>query len=207
MIFSYTYSKSFEANHRLNDWNLNESPIHEISNYDKPQNIAFSGVWDLPFGKGRRMLASSGGLTKFVVSGWNFNWIFTYSSGYPVGQPNAQFSCDSYLPPGGVQTPERWFNNDVSCYKDRASYSLRDTPDRFAWIRNPASPQLNLTFARTFTITEQIKLQLRGESFNATNTPLYNGPVTDFKDPRFGQLPLAQRNFPRLVQIAGTILF
>ena len=109
------------------------------------------------------MLAHSGGLTKSVVSGWNFNWIFTYSSGYPVAQPT--------------------------------------------WIRNLASPQLNLTLARTFTLSERIKLQLRCESFNAANTPLYNGPVTDFKDPRFGQLPLAQPNFPRLVQIAGKILF
>jgi hypothetical protein len=50
VVFSYTYSKTFECNHRLNNWNLSEPCVHELSNYDKPQNIAFSGVWDIPFG-------------------------------------------------------------------------------------------------------------------------------------------------------------
>ncbi|MDQ6663327.1 MAG: hypothetical protein M3Z23_02915, partial [Acidobacteriota bacterium] len=127
--------------------------------------------------------------------------------GFPVAKPNALFTCDSYLPPGGDQTSTQWFNNSISCYKDRPSYTLRNTEDRFAWIRNPAVPALNLTVARSFQMSERLKLQLRGETFNAMNTPLFGSPTTDFKDPRFGQLPLSQRNFPRLIQIAAKILF
>lgn len=205
LVVSYTFAKTFEANHRLNDWHFDESPIHELSNYDKPQNIAFSGVWDLPFGKGRKWLASSARPVRAVVSGWNYNWIYTYNSGYPVSWPDALFSCATYDPV--VQTPASWINNDNSCYRGRAPYTLRVVPDRFPNIRNPSGPQLNMTLARTFRIGERYSFQLRGETFNATNTPLYNGPVTDFRDPRFGQLPIQQRNFPRLVQIAAKILW
>ena len=84
---------------------------------------------------------------------------------------------------------------------------MRTTEDRFAWIRNPAIPTVNLTLARKFQITERLNLQMRGEAFNATNTPLFGSPTTDFKDPRFGQLPLSQRNFPRLIQIAAKFGF
>src|SRR5258708_24733056 len=111
----YTYAKSWEANHRLESWNLAEPPIHELSNYDKPQNIAFSGVWDLPFGRNRHWLRGSNKLIRGVVSGSNANWIYTYYSRYPVGVPNVQFSFSSYIV--RPQTPDHWFNNDTTCYK------------------------------------------------------------------------------------------
>lgn len=205
LVLSYTFAKNFEANHRLNDWDLSEAPIHELSNYDKPQNIAFSGVWDLPFGRNRKFFAASSAPVRAVASGWNLNWIFTYYSGYPVNWPDAVFSCDSYSVP--VQTFDHWFNNDSSCYRGRPSYTLRVVPDRFPTIRVPAAPQLNATLARTFQVTEHITFQLRGESFNLTNTPLFNPPNTTYNSPSFGIIPFQQRNFPRLVQLAGKIIF
>ncbi|HEV2691083.1 MAG TPA: hypothetical protein VGV35_21150 [Bryobacteraceae bacterium] len=89
----------------------------------------------------------------------------------------------------------------------RAAYTLRDTGDRFAWIRNPGRTNVNMTVARTFHFTERYSLQLRGECFNATNTPMFAGPNTTYTDPRFGKLPIAQQNFPRLIQIAAKVLW
>lgn len=206
MALSYTFSKSFEANHRLNNWNLKEPPVHELSGNDKPQNLAVSGVWDLPLGARRAFLNGGNKIVRAVVSNWNYNWNLTYYSGFPTTWPNAQFLCASYFA-GNGQTPTHWFNNDASCYKDRPGYTLRDTGDRFAWIRNPAAPSLNMALARTFRFAERWSLQLRGEAFNATNTPRFAGPVTDFKDSRFGVLPIQQNNFPRLIQVAGKVLW
>ena len=204
-VFSYTFSKSFEANHRLNNFNLSEAPMHELSAQDKPQMISFSGVWDLPFGKNRRLMADAAAPVRAVVSGWNFNWVYTFRSGYPVAKPNAVFSCGSYIV--SPQAPERWFNNDITCYSARPQYTLRDTEDRFGNIRNPDASQLNITLARTFRVREKYSLQLRGEAFNVTNTPQFGAPDTSYTSPRFGMLPLEQRNFPRLIQIAAKVLF
>ncbi len=204
-IFAYTFAKAFEANHRLNDWNLREKPIHELSNLDKPQNIAFSGVWDLPFGTGRRWLSSPNTLTGILTNGWTFDWIWTYYSGYAVGKPDAIFSCGSYKI--DKQTENQWFNNDRSCYTTRPSFTLRVVEDRFANIRNPAKPQLNIALAKNFKAGERYKVQFRGESFNTTNTPIRRAPNTDFRSADFGKLPIQQENFPRNIQFALKIFF
>ncbi|HYL78269.1 MAG TPA: TonB-dependent receptor [Bryobacteraceae bacterium] len=205
-LLSYTFSKSFESSHRLNPWNLAEKPVHELSALDKPHTLAISGLWDLPIGWGRRWFNSGGRLAGAFLNGWAVDWIATYSSGYPVNQPDAIFTCASSSAPGG-QNAEHWFNNDPNCYQARPQYSLRTNPDRFSNIRNPTAPLLNASVEKTFWLTEKYALQFRGESFNVTNTPIPGAPNTDFKNPRFGQLPLAQSNFPRYVQIAAKLIF
>jgi hypothetical protein len=204
-VVSYTFSKTFEANHRLNDWNLREPPVHEIDFQDKTHSFALSGVWDLPVGSGRRFFNNPGKVVGALINGWQTNWIFTYYSGYPVGRPNAWFVCDSYKVPN--PTEDQWFNNNKSCYVERPPYFLRDTDDRFSDIRNPAKPQLNFSVAKNVRWNERYGLQFRVESFNLTNTPILRGPNTDFRSPDFGKLPKAQNNFPRLVQLALKITF
>src|SRR5260370_8230698 len=50
---SYTLSKAFEANHRLNDWNSGEPLIHELANNNKPHTFAFPGLQNFPFAQDR----------------------------------------------------------------------------------------------------------------------------------------------------------
>ena len=202
---SYTFGKGFEANHRLNDWNFAEPLIHELDNNDKPQNIAFHGVWDLPIGANRRFFPLQGPIGGALLSGWSFDWILSYYSGYPVGKPNAIFSCGDYRVAN--QNYNRWFNNDPTCYTDYQPYSLRNVEDRFPNIRNPSAPQLNMALQKTFKMSERFSFQLRGESFNVTNTPIMPGPNTDWRSPQFGKVTLQQQNFPRLVQLAGKVYF
>ena len=205
-VFSYTFSKSFEQSHRLNDWNMAEKPIHELSNIDKPQNIAFAGTWELPIGWGRRWMNDVPRFAGAFVNGWTVDWILTYLSGYPVDKPDAIYSCGSYLAPNG-QTSDHWFDNDPRCYQSRALYTLRTTEDRFSNIRTPSAPQLNASVEKTFWLGEHNKLQFRGEAYNSTNTPVFPGPDTNYKDPRFGMLPLQQSNFPRYVQLAAKFIW
>jgi hypothetical protein len=57
LVFSYTFSNNLQSANYLNNWNyLHEQPAHELVSFDKPQNIALSSVWALPFGKGRYFL-------------------------------------------------------------------------------------------------------------------------------------------------------
>lgn len=204
-VVAYTFSKAFEANHRLNDFNLEEEPIHELDFQDKPHSLAISGVWDLPVGQGRRFFSSPGKIAGALTSGWTLDWIFSYYSGYPVGKPDAILLCDSYQ----VENPtaEQYFNNDPACYQSRAPFTLREVEDRFSNIRNPAKPQLNMALGKSFKIGERYGVQFRAESFNLTNTPILPGPNTDRFSSSFGELPTQQNNFPRLIQLALRISF
>ena len=205
-LLSYTYSKSMQQANRLNNWNLAEKPVKELSPLDKPHTFALSGLWELPVGWGRKYGAGVGSLKGFLINGWAVDWIFTYNSGYPVAQPDAIFSCGNYAASAG-QTAQHWFNNDAACWSARQQYTLRTTPDVFSTIRNPAAPQLHTSVEKTWWLNDQYTLQLRGESFNVANTPIAPGPTTDYRDSRFGQLTNQQNNFPRLIQVGLRILF
>jgi hypothetical protein len=204
-VLSYTFSKAYEANHRLQTWNLDEPIIRELDNTDKPHMLSYSGVWDLPFGPGRRFLNSGNAFGKKLTEGWQIDWMLTYNSGYPVSWPNLNNKCGEWH--AAKQDRYHWFNNDKSCYSSFPSYTLRTIPDRFSDIRNYSAPQVNFAVEKTTSINERYRFLLRFEAFNISNTPLYAGPSTDFNSTRFGLLPDNQQNWPRLVQIAGKFFF
>ena len=205
-VLSYTFAKSLER--ALLDERDFEKPdpfIHQLTSIDRPSQFSFSGVWDLPFGSQRHYKLNNGFLNA-VAGGWNVNWILSFYEGIPTGKPDAIFTCSSYSVQD--QSPSKWFNNDRSCYQQRPPYTFRMVENRFPDIRNPAyGPQLNMAVAKTFQLSERYELQLRAESFNISNTPILDGPNTSFTDPRFGQLPIQQLNFPRQVQMGARVKF
>jgi len=199
-VLSYTFAKQLERALR-NGQNFETEPfIHQLTSIDRPSQFAFSGVWDLPFGK-QRHFKTEKPVMEALAGGWNFNWILTFYEGPPTGKPDAVFSCGDYRVKD--QNPNRWFNNDSrNCYIERAPYTFREVENRFSNIRNPGQgPQLNIAVAKKLQVSERFEVEIRGESFNLTNTPILSGPNTDFRNPLFGTLPIQQLNFPRQTQL------
>ena len=64
-----------------------------------------------------------------------------------------------------------------------------------------------MAIAKKIALTERISMELRGEAFNAFNTPIRQGPNTDPNNAQFGRLPVAQFNFPRNIQLGARIRF
>ncbi|MBI3208256.1 MAG: carboxypeptidase regulatory-like domain-containing protein [Candidatus Solibacter usitatus] len=205
VIFSYTFAKNFSSSNRLNNWNLSEKPIHELVSYDKPQNIALSGVWDIPIGRNRHFFSGINKRWNTVVGGWNMSFSYRFTSGNPVNGIDATFSCET--PFVDNQVPDRWFNNDKTCYRTRPSYTLRNVSDRYPWLRQMDNTTVNVAGAKMFSLDERWKLHLRAEAFNLLNHPLFGAPDTGFQNARFGMLPLTQQNFPRNIQASLRLTF
>jgi hypothetical protein len=206
--FSYTFSKNMQSANFLNNYDIAEGLVHELVPYDKPQNIAFTGVWDLPVGRGRHFLENAHGIVEKVIGGWTINWIYRFTSGNPVNGIDAVSYCMGSNLLLTDQTHDEWFNHSKSCgYKGRASYTLRVVPDRYAWLRQMDNTTVNLAGSKNFQLTEKYRLNLRGEAFNLLNHPLYGAPDTTYSDARFGMLPVGQQNFPRLIQVSGRVSF
>lgn len=205
VIFSYTFSKNFQTANRLNNWDIAEAPVHELVSYDKPQNLSLSGVWDLPVGRGRYFLGDAHGIVNGILGGWTLNFVYRFNSGNPVSGMDVVSYCPDLLL--ADQTHDEWFNNTKSCYKSRASYTLRTAPDRYAWLRQMDNTSVNLAGSKTFQVTERLRFNLRAEAFNLLNHPLYGAPDTNYQDARFGMLPVGQQNFPRLIQISAKFLW
>jgi hypothetical protein len=204
-VLSYTFGKQMQKDHRNDNWNLSEPLEWEIDDGTKIHELAFSGVYDLPIGRGKAFLNTDHPVFSRIASNWRFDYILTYSSGFPVAWPALLNYCGVWSV--ADQNENHWFNNNKSCYSTLPPYVLNPNLNRFSTIFNPAVPQLNIALEKTIPITERYRFVLRGESFNVTNTPLRPGPDTTFTDAQFGMLPKRQQNFPRVLQIAGKFYF
>jgi hypothetical protein len=210
-VVSWTFSKEYSLTCCAGpSWiNGDQNLRYALDSNNKTQQFAFSGVWDLPLGAGRRFGGNLQGFAGKLVNGWRADYILTYISGYPVGLPNLINYCGQW-DAGSAQNEFHWFNNNASCYAQFPANAggLSYQPPRFSGnVNNPAAPQLNLAIAKTTTFRERYKLTFRAESFNLTNTSIRPGPSTTFPSTTFGVLPESQQNFPRLVQLAMKFLF
>ena len=194
---------------------------YDYDSANQPQELALSGVWDLPLGKGRKFGAGVTGAADKIASGWRLVPIITYISGNAIGLPGAINFCGDYThykdPVTGQytgQTPQHWFNNNPACYANFPAQSINSAlPQRFSGnVEYPAKPQVGLAIDKYTTFKEHYKLQLRAEAFNLTNTPILgsaSGPSisTSFTSSTFGILPQSQSNFPRFFQLAAKLYF
>ena len=200
-----------------------------LAAYDVPQRLVVSFAYELPFGKGHRLL---GGVSPFdrVVSGWAINGIYTAQRGIPLsiaaatnltGNLNAvtdvygTFVSNAVPNNNGtsakLDTPPRsrlggWFNTAVFSQPAPYTYgtSARTLPDaRTQGINNvDFSVFKNNRFGRDGAFN----LQFRAEFFNLTNRVQFGVPGTTFGNATFGVIS-SQANNPRQVQLALRLLF
>jgi hypothetical protein len=185
----------------------------------KPQNISFSGVYDLPFGTGKKW-ANTNKFAKNVFGDWRFDWIFDYVAGNGIGYFANLNYCGKWY--ADKQDENHWYNNTPSCYGNNPSgaisgYLFEPQPGYgvipyytsfLTKLREPQAPTLNIAFEKTITISERYKMSIRGESFNFTNTPIRNSTISNtFTNASFGVLNKSQRNFPRFGQVSAKFWF
>jgi hypothetical protein len=189
--------------------------VYAPDSANKYHEFAFSGVWDLPIGKGKHFGNSVTGFADKALTGWRVDWTATYISGNLIGLPGGINFCGDYVnykdPATGqiVHNEDHWYNNNPSCYANFPTNAINSQlPPRFSNVTNPAAPQVNVALVKDTSFGERYKLQFRAESFNISNTVIRGGPITQtFNAAGFGQLPKSQNNFPRLVQLALKLSF
>lgn len=110
LTVAYTLSKTLDATQFLN--NTDQRPWYGISNVDRPQRLALSGIYQLPFGYGRPYLNHSNRVVESVISGWQVQGVYQVQSGAPLS-----FTQSSYIPVylGGTNPADSSWNR--SAYK------------------------------------------------------------------------------------------
>jgi hypothetical protein len=99
---------------------------------------------------------------------------------------------------------DKYFN--TADFSQPAIYTFGNVSRTSGYLRTPGSRNFDLSLFKQFAVTEKVKTELRGEAFNAFNTPQFAGPDTGVSDPTFGVIS-SQTNSPRQLQIALKILF
>ena len=221
-LMSYTWS------HALTDVNTplsggpgqrdphNIAASYSSANFDMRHRWVLSGLWELPFGRGKKFGSDMGKALNLLVGGWQINGITTFSTGQPfsLGTNNAICGCtgatrpdpvpgqDPQQAPSGGRTPEQWF--DINAVAD-------PTPGTFGLLGNmsnhrPPIKTIDLSVFKDFDLSERYRLQFRAEAFNLTNTPMFGQPNGTQGAGAFGEIN-STINTPRQMQFALRFMF
>ncbi len=210
---SYTYSKFMEATELLNG--ADPRPTEAISPDDRPHRLAMSGIYELPFGKGRPLFADLPTVPSLFVSGWQVSAIYAFQSGPPIGFGNVLFTGNvkDIRLDGDARTIDRWINTDAGFNKvanQQLVSNVRTFPLRFGFIRAAKISNFDIGIIKKTRITEGKEAQFRLELLNAFNHPLlFSGGIdTGPTSANFGKVTAGtQANYPRRVQMTLKFLF
>ena len=180
-----------------------------ISSSDRPQRLAITWIYALPFGRGQRFVHSTKVLSD-VIGGWQLQGVYTKQSGPPLGFGNAIITCPLNQIPlsGSARSVNKWFN--TSCFNRVSGQQLADNlinvSSLFSGIRGDGIYQFDLSVLKNTKLREGLMLEIRGEAYNALNTPQFSAPTTTPTSSAFGTVT-TQFSTPRTIQLAGKITF
>ncbi len=191
---------------------------YSLSSVDTPHRFTLSGAYELPFGRGRMLLASAGGFIDRLVSGWQLNGIVTYQSGFPLSitqQVNNTNAFSLGQRPNVVAGVDPATSGSVSAridsYLNPAAFTAA-APNTFGnaprtiGVRSPTTQLVDLSVIKNTRIIEGFNAQFRFEAVNAFNTPVFRSPNTQFGNPNFGRIT-SQANFARIVQLSVRLMW
>jgi hypothetical protein len=191
-IVSYTWSKNMEATSRLND---SDPMLHEtIAPVDRTHILSITGIWELPFGKGRRFGASSPAVLSQIISGWDVSAVWQAQGGFPLtfaGDIFVTSDLSSLVLPESDRTAERWFNTDAGFVRAANAQPLfheRTFPLRFSTLRSDGLNTWDISIVKNNNIAERVNLQLYLQFLNAFNHPSFGAVTTAPSSGSFGRV-------------------
>jgi hypothetical protein len=162
-----------------------------LSSFDHRHQFVASGVYQLPFFRGK------GGLAEAVLGGWRANAIFVAQSGAPftvnlsvdranIGAGPAQRPDQLRDPnlPADERTPERWF--DTSAFALPAQFTFGSAPRNS--VIGPAYANVDFSLAKTWKVAGSSQLEFRWEVFNLLNRANFDLPNRTFGNANFGRI-------------------
>ncbi len=211
---SYTWSKWLQSTEYLNAGDAR--PTRMISDQDSPHRFTMSGIYALPFGKGKTFLSDANGIVDRIVNGWQVQGVYAFQVGFPISLAN-----DAFYNGGDIsldskdRTTRRWFNTDVftSVLNNISANAtpvnhLRTLPFRFTDLRRDNINNFDFSVLKDIRVRENMKIQIRFELINALNEPYFPAPVVNPTASNFGQISASnQDNYARRAQFGIKFLF
>jgi hypothetical protein len=219
MVFegNYTWAKAMDDGTSHQD-SFNVRDSRAVSSVNVPQRLVFSGVYELPFGRGRKVGANMSRVSDALVGGWQINGIWTVQTGSNLGiganntagiftqamraNNNGQSAAQSGRAHDRL---DRWF--DTSVFSQPAPFTLGSVSPLISDLRNHLINNLDFSVFKQFQILEKLKLQFRAEAFNSLNRVRFGSPNTTVTaGANFGRVT-TQANDPRQMQFGLKLIW
>jgi hypothetical protein len=184
MLASYTYSKCTDLGSNQN------TPVtfgmlyqnYGVCDYDIPQNLTISSLYELPFGNGRHYLNKVNPVVNGILGGWEVAGILSDRSGLPftpvISGDRANTGVGGQRPnrlaDGSLDNPtvSQWFN--VSAFATPALYTYGNSGRNI--LRSDGLVTVDFTLKKNFVISEAKRFEFRAEAFNIANHPTFSTP-------------------------------
>src|SRR5579884_376977 len=195
-LTSYTWSKGLDVASATRTGGYSPATPHlwdrrldyGISDFSITHNLANSVLYDLPFGKSRRFGTNWSRPLDAALGGWQIGGINIIHSGLPISclvgndaaVSNVNFEQDNCSvtgtanPNSGPHSIYEWWN--VSALRLPTNSEVFGNAGRNI-LRGPAYFSLDANANKNFTITENLRVQLRVEAFNILNHPVLGMPL------------------------------
>ena len=182
----------------------------------------FNTMWDLPFGRGKKLGRNMPAVANKIVGGWSLAWVTYLQTGQyfsPAfsdddpsntntfgGLPNR--TCNGNLAPG-QRTIGHWF--DTSCFSNPAAGRFGNSGANV--LEGPGLHAHNITVVKNFKLTERLNFDFMTLVSNVFNHPNFQFPASDISTPDAGVigethgLYSGERAGPRMVEFRARFKF
>ena len=153
--------------------------------FDQRHRFVMNWTWKLPF--------PSYGAAEHILGGWQFNGIWSSTSGAPIGISGPDRSgtrsqnprADCIGDPKGPRTVEQFFNASAFAIAKNGTFGNCGVASLSGWPHH----NFDISFFKNIGLgfSEDAALQIRWEFFNVFNTPQFNNPNNRVDRGRFGE--------------------
>jgi hypothetical protein len=233
---NFSFSKLIEADTFLNDQDA--SPTRRISPFDHTYHFTTGATYALPFGRGKMFGFGGNRLMDELLGGFVVNGIYQFQTGPPIefsadiplapgatlqsitnqarntsvaGSGNPALNTAAFVT-GNLTACPTGTTCDLSgqtFFNGQYTNHLRTLPQTISSVRADGFNNLDASILKNFHFTEKSYLQLRFETFNTLNHPVFAAPnVSSATASNFGYITAVYANSqPRQVQLGARIVF
>jgi hypothetical protein len=184
--------------------------IHNFANergradFDRRNVLNLTGIYELPFGRGKRFGSAWGKALNAIAGAWSLNGFATYMSGEPFSVRSGVLTANSAsqsraaivgaMPESRLQTISGVVGPVL--FPDATGFAI-PAPGALGAGRNiftgPSYKSMDIGVAKAFQPSDRTRLVFRTEMFNAFNHPNFENPRTassgnpNILSPLFGQ--------------------
>jgi hypothetical protein len=234
---NYSFSKLIEADTFLNDEDT--VPTRRISPFDHTHHFTVGSTYLLPFGKGKMFSFGGSRLMDEIFGGFVLNAIYQFQSGPPIEfsadiplQPGVTLRQISNQPRDSSPVPTSGTGNPALSVADfvtgnlktcpasgacdgsqfingQYAFHYRTLPQTLSWVRADGFNNMDASMLKNFNFTHGAYMQLRFETFNTFNHPVFASPnVSSATASNFGyNTSVYSSSQPRQVQLGARIVF
>jgi hypothetical protein len=183
------------------------------SNSARPHRITVTGIWEIPFGKGRAFLNS--GIANHILGGWQLAATYEFQNGALLGWGNIFYygNIDTFGKDAALtdKTLSQWFNTGLQYEKvsnnTPTGNHVRVFPRSFNELRADGLSQYNGNLLRNFRLVEGVNLQFRADFINLQNRSQMASPDLSPTSTNFGKITSQTSSLNRFYQFQARIQF